>query len=45
MGAGIDVALGGNIDLFVDGRYVVGFTEGESTQIFPVRAGIKRVWH
>jgi hypothetical protein len=40
-GAGIDFALVDYVDLFVDGRYTVAFTETEATQLFPIRLGVK----
>lgn len=40
-GAGIDFAIGERMDLFIEGRYVIGFTEDESTQMFPIKLGIK----
>lgn len=39
-GAGIEYAIGPKMSLFAEGRYGVGFTEGESTQHFPVKLGI-----
>jgi hypothetical protein len=40
-GAGIDFAAAKTLDIFVDGRIVLGFTEGESTMILPLRLGLK----
>lgn len=41
VGGGIDFVIGERMDLFIEGKYVIGFTEGESTQMFPVKFGIK----
>lgn len=40
-GAGIEVTVAKTLDLFFDGRFVLGFTDVESTSILPLRAGIK----
>lgn len=40
-GAGVDFTIGGRIGLFIEGQYVIGYTEGESTQIFPLKVGIR----
>lgn len=40
-GAGIDFVIGKRTDLFIEGKYVIGFTKGESTQMFPIKLGIK----
>ena len=40
-GAGIDFTVAKTADIFVDGRYILGFTEYENTSILPIRFGIK----
>lgn len=39
-GVGVDIAVGDNVNMFVEGQYVVGFTEGDSTGHIPVRVGL-----
>jgi len=39
-GAGVDIKLNPRVYFFVEGRFVAGFIEGESTQYFPVTAGL-----
>ena len=39
-GAGTYFAVAKTVDLFIDGRYVLGFTKGESTGILPFRLGV-----
>lgn len=41
LGGGIDFAIGDRIDLFAEGRYAIGFTEGGNTQMIPVALGIR----
>jgi len=41
LGAGIDFTLTEGMDLFIQGGYSIAFTEEESTEIFPVKLGIK----
>ena len=40
-GAGIDFVIGKRMDLFIEGKYAIGFTEDGSTQMFPIKLGIK----
>jgi hypothetical protein len=40
-GAGIEVTVAKTVDLFFDGRFVLGFTDVESTSILPLRVGVK----
>lgn len=39
-GGGLDFTVAENVALFADGRYIIGFTEGESTSTFPIRVGV-----
>jgi len=41
LGAGIEIPIGARMDLFAEGGYTIGFTEDESTSMFPVKLGIK----
>lgn len=41
VGLGLDIPAGGKVELFIEGRYVIGFTEGDSRTTIPVRFGIK----
>ena len=41
LGAGIDFAVGERMDLFFEGKYAIGFTEDESTQVLPIKLGLK----
>lgn len=41
IGAGLDILIPGPLDFFLEGRYIIGFTEGESTSYVPFRGGIK----
>jgi hypothetical protein len=41
VGAGIDFVIAKGMDLFIEGRYAIAFTEGESTAILPFKLGIK----
>jgi opacity protein-like surface antigen len=40
-GAGFELAVAKTVNIFLDGRYVLGFTEGESTGTLPIRLGVK----
>ncbi|MGD9379556.1 MAG: outer membrane beta-barrel protein [candidate division WOR-3 bacterium] len=40
-GAGFEFAVAKTVSIFLDGRYVLGFTEGESTGTLPIRLGAK----
>ncbi|MFC1555832.1 outer membrane beta-barrel protein [candidate division KSB1 bacterium] len=40
-GFGFEYYTGKRFNIFFEGRYVIGFTEGERTKHFPVVAGIK----
>ena len=40
-GAGTYFVVAKQLDLFLDGRYVLGFTEGESTGTLPIRLGVR----
>lgn len=40
-GAGVDFSFIPLIDLFVEGNYVIGFTEDENTTYFPIKVGFK----
>jgi len=40
-GAGIDFSVAKTVDLFIDGRFVHGFTDVDATSILPVRVGVK----
>jgi opacity protein-like surface antigen len=41
VGAGIEYAVARTVNIFLDGRYVLGFTEGESTRVLPIKLGMK----
>jgi hypothetical protein len=41
VGAGIEFAAAKTVNIFLDGRYVLGFTEGESTGVLPIKLGVK----
>lgn len=41
LGAGVDYSASKTVDIFVDGRYVLGLTEVQSTSILPLRLGVK----
>jgi len=41
LGAGLDILIPGPLDIFLEGRYIIGFTEGESTSYIPLRGGLK----
>ena len=40
-GLGIDFMVAKTTDIFIDGRYILGFTEDENTSILPIRLGVK----
>lgn len=42
-GAGVEFTVVKTTSVFVDGRYILGFTEGESTGTLPIRLGVKVV--
>lgn len=41
VGLGMDIPAGRNVELFVEGRFVIAFTEGDSRTTIPIRLGIK----
>jgi opacity protein-like surface antigen len=40
-GAGINIEMNPNMNLFIEGKYGVGFTENESTQYLPLKVGLE----
>ncbi|MCI0706204.1 MAG: porin family protein [Ignavibacteriae bacterium] len=40
IGAGVEIPLGAPT-LFIEGKYCLGFTEGDNTGFIPIRAGVK----
>ena len=41
VGLGVDIPAGRKVELFIEGRFMIGFTEGDSRTTIPVRFGIK----
>jgi hypothetical protein len=41
LGTGIDIPAGETISIFVEGRYLIAFTEHDNTSSIPIRAGAK----
>ncbi len=41
IGAGVDFPVGAKLGIFVEGRYAIAFTSGESTSYVPVKAGVR----
>ena len=41
VGFGLEMPAGPRANLFVDGRYVVGMTKGDATEVVPIRFGIR----
>jgi len=40
-GAGIDIPAGEAMNIYIEGKYGIGFTKGENTAYLPLRAGIR----
>jgi len=41
LSVGVDYLISKTVDIFVDGRYVYGLTQSQSTSIVPLRIGVK----
>jgi Outer membrane protein beta-barrel domain len=41
IGAGVDFPVSAKLGIFVEGRYAIAFTSGESTSYVPVKAGVR----
>jgi len=40
LGLGFDIPVGEKINLFIEGRYIIAFTDGDNPQILPIKLGI-----
>jgi hypothetical protein len=41
LGAGISFVINPNMNIFVEAKYGVGFTEDEDTQYIPIKVGLE----